>query len=165
MTVRPLRYLGDPILRTPTRPVTVFDDRIARLVDDLLDGVDLPGRAGLAAPQIGVGLAAFSYQVDGSRGYVINPEIVHADGDYPGYEACLSVPGASATTPRAEYVVVNGVDVRGKPITVDGHRELARCLQHETDHLAGLLYLDRLTRFERRRALEQYAGPPVTPGR
>jgi peptide deformylase len=161
MSVRPLRYLGDPILRTPAEPVTVFDERLAKLVADLLDTVTLPGRAGLAAPQIGVGLAAFSYDVDDRRGYVINPEVVHAEGDYTGSEGCLSVPGASADTPRSAYVVVRGVDRDGEPIEVEGGGEFARCLQHETDHLAGLLYLDRLTRGARRRALHQYAGPPA----
>jgi len=161
MTVRPLRYLGDPVLRTPAEPVTVFDVKLGKLVDDLMDTVALPGRAGLAAPQIGVGLAAFSYAVGDRRGYVINPEVVYAEGDYTGYEACLSVPGVSAETPRSAYVVVRGVDRHWEPIEVDGERELARCLQHETDHLAGMLYLDRLTRAARRRAMDQYTGPPA----
>jgi peptide deformylase len=160
MSVRPLRYLGDPILRTPTEPVTVFDAGLGNLVDDLLDTVALPGRAGLAAPQIGVGLAAFSFDVGDRRGYVINPQVVHAEGDNPGYEACLSVPGVTAETPRSAHVVVRGVDRHGEPVEVAGTGELARCLQHETDHLAGMLYLDRLTRGARRRALDQYSGPP-----
>jgi peptide deformylase len=160
VTVRPLRYLGDPVLRTPTDPVTAFDDALARLVDDLLDTVALPGRAGLAAPQIGVGLAAFSYDVDGARGYLVNPRIVRAEGEQTGPEACLSVPGASADTPRAAFVVAEGVDRHGRPVVVEGRGELARCLQHETDHLAGVLYLDRLPRAERRRAMAAFTGRP-----
>jgi peptide deformylase len=155
MTVRPLRLLGDPVLRTACDPVTRFDDGLARLVEDLLDTVRLPGRAGLAAPQIGVGLAAFSYYVDGRLGYVVNPRVVRLSGEYDGLEACLSVPGVSASTPRAMHAVVAGVDVHGDPVEVAGSGELARCLQHETDHLQGILYIDRLTGDERRFAIRQ----------
>ncbi|MGI5126925.1 peptide deformylase [Pseudonocardia sp. CA-107938] len=159
MTVRPLRYLGDPVLRTPTDPVTEFDGRLARLVDDLMDSVRLPGRAGLAAPQIGVGLAVFSYDVDGHLGYVVNPEITHTEGTYRGGEACLSLPGAHADVERAAYAVVVGCDRTGKPITVEGTGEFARCLQHETDHLAGRLYVDLLEPAERRKVMRAVAVP------
>ncbi|MGH3587557.1 MAG: peptide deformylase, partial [Pseudonocardia sp.] len=87
MTVRELRLIGDPVLRTPCAPVTVFDDGLAALVADLVDTVSLPGRAGLAANQIGVSLAAFSYEVEGRRGYVVNPRLVATDGEYDGEEA------------------------------------------------------------------------------
>jgi peptide deformylase len=113
MTVRELRLIGDPVLRTPCSLVTVFDDALAALVDDLMDTVSLPGRAGLAANQIGVSLAAFSYDVEGERGYVINPRLVTTDGEYDGAEACLSVPGVSARRLRAAYARVEGVDVHG----------------------------------------------------
>ncbi|WP_031470522.1 peptide deformylase [Sciscionella sediminilitoris] len=163
MTVRPLRLHGDPVLRDPCSPVTRFDDGLQGLVTDLLDTVQLPGRAGLAAPQIGVSLAAFAYNVDGELGCVLNPEITHTEGDYDGPEACLSVPGVQAETPRAWHVIVSGLDRHGEPIRVEGTGELARCLQHETDHLAGILYLDRLPPERRRpvmRALrEQQARP------
>ncbi|GIH18113.1 peptide deformylase [Rugosimonospora africana] len=155
MTVRPLRLLGDPVLRTVCDPVTRFDDDLARLVDDLIETVRLPGRAGLAAPQIGVGLAVFSYNLDGRLGYVVNPRIVELSGEYDGLEACLSVPGVSASTPRARRAVVAGVDVHGDPVEVSGEEEMARCLQHETDHLQGILYFDRLTGDERRSAIRQ----------
>ena len=155
MTVRELRLIGDPVLRTPCAPVTAFDDRLAALVADLMDTVALPGRAGLAANQIGVSLAAFSYDVEGARGYVINPRLVATDGEYDGEEACLSVPGVSAPRLRAAYARVEGVDVNGRPVAVEGTGELARCLQHESDHLRGELYVDALTGERRRAALRQ----------
>ena len=162
MTIQPLRLLGDPVLRTDCDPVTRFDDATARLVDDLLENVLLPGRAGLAAPQIGVGLAAFSYNFDGQRGCILNPVIAATSGDYDGPEACLSIPGLSACCLRAMTTVVTGVDRRGDPITVTGTGELSRVLQHETDHLRGVLFIDRLTGQRRKDALGQLrraAGP------
>jgi peptide deformylase len=155
MTVRELRLIGDPVLRTLCRPVTEFDAALAALVTDLMDTVSLPGRAGLAANQIGVSLAAFSYDVDGERGYVVNPRLVATDGEYDGEEACLSVPGVSARRLRAAYARVEGADVNGRPVTVEGTGELARCLQHEIDHLRGELYIDALTGERRRVALKQ----------
>lgn len=149
MSVRPLRYLGDPVLRTPCDAVTRFDDALARLVTDLLDTVAEPGRAGLAANQIGSGLAVFSYNVEDAFGYVINPILVETSGEQAGYEACLSLPGVGADRRRAAYAVVTGVNLKGDPITVSGHGELARCLQHECDHLNGELYIDKLTGPER----------------
>src|ERR1700722_15496057 len=113
MTVRPLRYLGDPVLRTPCDLVTRFDDSLRRLVTDLLDTVQEPGRAGLAANQIGSSLAVFSYNVDGQLGYVINPEVTEVSGSQEGPEACLSIPGVSAIRPRAARAVVTGVDLAG----------------------------------------------------
>lgn len=155
MAVRPLRLFGDPVLRTPCRQVTRFDRQVAQLVDDLMDTVTLPGRAGLAAPQIGVDVAAFSFEIDGHRGYVLNPVMVSADDEYDGLEACLSIPGVSAETRRGRHAVVEGVDKHGDPMRVEGSDEFARCLQHETDHLSGLLYIDRLTGDQRRDALRQ----------
>jgi peptide deformylase len=149
VSVRPVRLFGDPVLRTACDAVTRFDDALARLVTDLLDTVQEPGRAGLAANQIGSSLAVFSYNVDGKLGCVINPELVELAGEQAGLEACLSIPGISAVRPRAERAVVTGVDLRGDPITVSGHGEMARCLQHETDHLRGELFIDKLDRDER----------------
>lgn len=155
MTVQPLRLFGDPVLRTECDPVTRFDDATGRLVDDLLENVLLPGRAGLAAPQIGVSLAAFSYNIDGQHGYVINPVVAEASGEYDGPEGCLSIPGVYADTVRPLRTVVTGVDRHGDPITVTGTGELSRALQHETDHLRGVLFIDRLTGQERKDALAQ----------
>jgi peptide deformylase len=153
MTVRPLRYLGDPILRTPSDPVTRFGGPLAALVADLLESVRQPGRAGLAANQIGSSLAVFAFNVDGQHGYVINPRLVELDGNLDGPEACLSVPGIAAERPRAAYAVVEGVDLRQEPVTVAGTDELARMLQHETDHLRGELFIDALEGPERRRVM------------
>ena len=155
MTVRPLRLLGDPVLRTPCDQVLRFDAALARLVQDLLDTVQVPGRAGLAANQIGSSLAVFSYNVDGQLGYVINPEVTEASGSQDGLEACLSIPGVTAILPRAAYAVVTGVDLDQQPVVVAGTGELARCLQHETGHLRGELYIDGLTGPERRAVLRQ----------
>jgi peptide deformylase len=155
MTIQPLRLFGDPVLRTECAPVTRFDDATGRLVDDLLENVLLPGRAGLAAPQIGVGLAVFSYNIDGQHGYVINPVVAEASGEYNGPEGCLSIPGVYADTVRPMRTVVTGVDRHGDPVTVTGTGELSRALQHETDHLRGVLFIDRLTGQERKDALAQ----------
>ena len=145
MAVRELRYLGDPVLSTKADPVTHFDRKLRALVDDLMDTVLLPGRAGLAAPQIGVGLRVFSYNVGGLHGYVVNPQIVElSEETQDGPEGCLSVPELWFPTRRAAKATVKGVDAGNKPISVTGMKELARCLQHETDHLDGMLYLERL---------------------
>jgi peptide deformylase len=155
MTIKELRLFGDPVLRTACDPVKRFDDAAGRLVDDLMENVLLPGRAGLAAPQIGVSVAAFSYNVDGQHGYVLNPVIVEASGEYDGPEACLSIPGVSAWTVRPMRTVVTGVDRHGDPVTVAGTGEMSRCLQHETDHTRGVLYIDRLDGQRRKDVLGQ----------
>jgi peptide deformylase len=149
VTIRPIRMFGDPVLRTACDQVTRFDDALARLVADLLETVQEPGRAGLAANQVGSSLAVFSYNVDGELGYLINPVIAEAAGEQEGLEACLSIPGISAVRHRAGHAVVTGVDLRGEPVTVTGRGEMARCLQHETDHLRGELFIDKLDRDER----------------
>jgi peptide deformylase len=160
VTVQPLRLLGDPVLRTACDPVTRFDDATGRLVDDLLETVLLPGRAGLAAPQIGISLAAFSYNVDGQHGYVLNPVVTETAGEYDGPEGCLSIPGLTADTVRAMRTVVTGVDRHGDPVTITGTAELSRALQHETDHLRGVLFNDRLTGQRRKDALAQIRRAP-----
>jgi peptide deformylase len=155
MSVRPLRYLGDPVLRTPSDPVTRFDEALARLIEDLLDTVQEPGRAGLAANQIGSSLAAFAYNVDGQLGYLINPRIVGQVGDVDGLEACLSIPGVTALRHRPATVTATGVNLQQEPVIVTGTGEFARALEHETDHLHGELFIDRLDPGERRRVLRQ----------
>ncbi len=154
MTIRPIREVGDPVLRTPSDEVRAFDRDVAALVRDLLETVDHPGRAGLAAPQIGVGLRAFSYNVDGVIGHVVNPVIVElSEETQDGDEGCLSVPGIWAPTVRAMHAVVEGFDVHGEPLRLEGSGLMARCLQHEVDHLDGKLFLDRLTGDARKSAL------------
>jgi peptide deformylase len=143
------------VLRTPCDLVTQFDDALARLIADLIDTVQKPGRAGLAANQIGSSVAAFSYNVDGQLGYMINPRVVQLSGDLDGPEGCLSIPGVSAEPRRAAYAVIEGVDLHQQPVIVAGTGELARCLQHETDHLLGKLYIDMLVGYERQRIIRQ----------
>ncbi len=154
MTIRPIREVGDPVLRTPADEVKDFDSYLAALVRDLVETVDHPGRAGLAATQIGVSLRVFSYNIDGVIGHVVNPVIVElSEETQDGDEGCLSVPGIWAPTVRAEHCVVEGFDVHGDPLTLTGSGLMARCLQHEVDHLDGKVFLDRLTGEARRTAL------------
>lgn len=153
MAVKDIVRFGDPVLRTPADPVREFGPRLAALVADLEQTVAAPGRAGLAAPQIGVGLRAFAYDVDGVRGHLVNPRVVSATGLQEDLEGCLSLPGLWFPTPRPEQVTVEGATVDGHPVTVTGQGLLARCLVHETDHLDGLLFVDRLGRDDRRAAM------------
>ena len=154
MTVRPIRQIGDPVLRTPSDDVRAFDRDLEALVRDLLETVDHPGRAGLAAPQIGVSARVFSYNVDGDMGYVVNPRIVEISEETDDNdEGCLSVPGIWAPTVRGMHCTVEGVDMRGEPMRVEGSGMLARCFQHEVDHLDGKLFIDRLTGEARKHAM------------
>lgn len=155
MAIRDIRVIGDPILRTPCEEIREIDDSVKSLVEDLLEGVDMEGRAGLAANQIGVGKRAFSYNIDGEIGYVLNPRIVELSKDeyQDGDEGCLSVPDLWYPTERAWYARVEGIDLDGKKIVVEGEELMARCLQHECDHLDGFIYIDRLDRKTRKKAL------------
>lgn len=152
MAVREIRLFGDPILKSPTTEIKDFDS-VKGLIQDLLDTTTLPGRAGVAATQIGVGLSAFSYNVDGNIGYLINPEIVKVEGEIELLEeGCLSVPGLWHMTPRYPKATARGYQLDGSQIEVSGEGLMAQALQHECDHLKGLLYLDRLEKEERRLA-------------
>ncbi|MGH3882926.1 MAG: peptide deformylase [Pseudonocardiaceae bacterium] len=155
MAVRPIRIIGDPVLHTPTRPVTEFGATLYPLLDDMFDTMAAAQGVGLAANQIGVDLRVFVYDCpDGEgvrqRGVVVNP--VLETGEQPegmpdpddDWEGCLSVPGESFPTGRANWAQVTGFDPDGAPLTVEGTGYLSRCLQHETDHLDGILYLNRL---------------------
>jgi peptide deformylase len=155
MTVRPIRLFGDPVLRTPAEPVTAFDAELRRLVADLEDTVREPGRAGVAAPQIGVSLRVFAYHLGGVVGHLVNPVLSDAAGTQDDEEGCLSLPGLAFPTPRALSVVATGYDRNGEPVRITGTGFLARALQHETDHLDGRLFLDRLTGDTRRQALRE----------
>ncbi|HEY0498894.1 MAG TPA: peptide deformylase [Kutzneria sp.] len=155
MAIHPIRVVGDPVLSTPTRPVTNFDDELRTLVADLYETMAAANGVGLAANQIGVDLRVFVYDCpddEGVRhkGVVVNPTLETSarpegmpDPD-DDFEGCLSVPGETYPTGRAERAKVTGFDDNGEPVEVEGTGFLARCLQHETDHLDGLLYLDRL---------------------
>ena len=155
MTVRPIRLFGDPVLRTQADPVVTFDKALRQLVRDLEDTVREPGRAGVAAPQIGVSLRVFSYNVDDVVGHLVNPVLSDFEGTQDDEEGCLSVPGLGFPTPRAMSVVATGQDQHGEPLVIAGTGFLARALQHETDHLNGTLYIDTLTGDVRRQALRE----------
>jgi peptide deformylase len=155
MTVRPIRIFGDPVLRTEADPVTAFDAELRAVVADLEDTVRVPGRAGVAAPQIGVSLRVFSYNVAGQVGHLVNPVLSDFDGEQDDEEACLSLPGLGFPTRRAMTVTARGFDQYGEPLVIHGTGFLARALQHETDHLAGTLYIDTLTGDVRRHALRE----------
>lgn len=156
VAVRPIRIVGDPVLHTPTRPVAEIDDALRALIDDMFDTMDAADGVGLAANQIGVPLRLFVYDCPDEelrqrrRGVVVNPVLETSerpegmpDPDDDD-EGCLSVPYEQFPTGRAERARVSGMDADGAPVTVEGRGYFARCLQHETDHLDGVLYLDRL---------------------
>jgi peptide deformylase len=152
VAVREIRLFGDPVLKSPTTEVKDFA-AVKGLVQDLLDTTSLPGRAGVAATQIGVGLAVFSYNVNGKIGYLINPEIISVEGEVTLMEeGCLSVPGLWHKTPRHPKATARGYQLDGSLIEVSGEGLMAQALQHECDHLKGMLYLDRLEKEERRLA-------------
>ncbi|GAA3024382.1 peptide deformylase [Microbacterium dextranolyticum] len=156
MAVREIRLFGDPVLRAVCAPIDTVDDGTRALVQDLLDTVELPGRAGVAAPQIGVGVRAFSYNIDGDIGYVLNPVLAEVRGEpSPVGEGCLSVPGLWHDAIRYPWARVTGVDLDGNDIVLEGDGLLAQALQHETDHLDGMLYLSRLSPENRRAAMRE----------
>ena len=155
MAYRDIRIIGDPVLRTECDWITDINDTVKQLVEDLLETVDDEGRAGLAANQIGVGLRAFSWNIDGEIGYVLNPKLVEVSKDeyQDGDEGCLSVPDLWYPTERAWYARCEGTDLDGKKVVVEGEELMARCIQHECDHLDGHIYIDRLDRPTRKKAL------------
>ena len=166
MSIQNIRLFGDPVLRTPAEPVVDFDQELRQLVQDLTDTmIDAPG-AGLAAPQLGVGLRVFTYWVDGVLGHLVNPDLSLSDEQQEGEEGCLSFPGLRFETPRALRVVAKGFDQHGEPVVLEGSELLARCIQHETDHLDGILFIDRMDREQRKLAMRaireaQWAGGPA----
>ena len=155
MPVRQIRLYGDPVLKSPCDLVTDFGDKTKALVEDLLDTTKEPGRAGVAAPQIGVSLRVFSYNVDGVAGYLINPEELVLEGEPELIdEGCLSVPGLWHKTMRYPKAKLSGFLLDGSRITLSGEGLMAQALQHEYDHLDGKLYLDRLSAEERKEAMK-----------
>ena len=155
MAVRPIRLFGDPVLRTPALEVTSFDQELRNLVRDLTETMlDAPG-AGLAAPQIGVGLRVFTWNVEQTVGHLINPTLTLSEETQDGDEGCLSLPGLLIDCRRALSVVASGFNMHGDPVVIEGSELLARAIQHETDHLDGVLFIDRLDREKRREAMRQ----------
>ncbi len=162
MTERQIRLFGDPVLRSRADAVAIVagDARVAALVDDLLDTVTPPGRAGVAATQIGVGLRAFSYNIDGDVGYVINPVLEVSGEPELVDEGCLSVPGFFFPRLRHPWARVTGVDLDGNPVDVSGDGLLAQALQHECDHLDGKLYIEGLEPEVKREAMRLIRTAP-----
>ncbi|NDA95999.1 MAG: peptide deformylase [Actinobacteria bacterium] len=153
MSIQPIRFFGDPVLTTPAVEVSDFDKELRTLVQDLTDTmIDAPG-AGLAAPQIGVPLRVFVWHVDDEFGHLVNPSLDLSDELQEGEEGCLSFPDLAYETPRAMRAVARGWNMYGEPITVEGTEFLARALQHETDHLNGVLFIDRLSPELRKQAM------------
>jgi peptide deformylase len=156
VTVVPIRLFGDPVLRTAADPVTDFDAELRQLVKDLEETMLAAPGAGLAAPQIGVGLRVFTYHVDDEQsGHLINPVLHFPDElTQDGGEGCLSIPGLTFDCVRRANVVAHGQNMWGDPVTVEGTARLARCIQHETDHLDGVLFVDRLDAETRKAAMK-----------
>jgi peptide deformylase len=157
-TARKIRVAGDPVLHRPAREVTSFDDELATLIEDMFISLSVAEGVGLAAPQVGVDLAVFVYDCPdgtGSRavGHVVNPILETSGPLDDSDEGCLSVPGPYHSLPRFTEARVHGVDKTGAPVSVSGTGYFARCLQHESDHLRGVLYIDHLPRNRRRRVL------------
>ena len=155
MAVQPIRLFGDPVLRSRATEVTTFDKELQRLVADLTETMlDAPG-AGLAAPQLGVGLRVFTWSVDGEVGHLVNPVLDLSEEIQDGPEGCLSLPELTYDCRRALSVVAKGLDMHGEPVVVEGSGTLARAIQHETDHLDGILFIDRLDADARKAAMRE----------
>jgi peptide deformylase len=167
VSVRPVRLFGDPVLRTPADPVVDFDRQLRSLVKDLTETMLQERGAGLAAPQLGVALRVFTFDVGDVVGHLVNPVLEFPDEqEQDGPEGCLSIPGLYFDTKRRLNVVAKGQDMHGEPVQIVGTEMMARCLQHETDHLDGVLFVDRLdaaTKKEAMKAIRQaeWADQPV----
>ena len=162
MAQRSIRLFGDPVLRTACDVVGRFDESLISLVADLEETVSEPGRVGLAANQIGVSRRVFAYNVDGQVGHLVNPVVEAIEGEQEDDEGCLSIPGLWYPLRRAQYAKVSGADRLGQPVVIEGEGLLARCIQHEVDHLNGRLFVDRLSGTVRKHAMrdlrERYAS-------
>jgi len=160
MSVLDIRILGDPILREESEPVDAFDEELRALVADMRETMYEADGIGLAAPQVGVPLRVFVYDVrdgENAQGVLVNPVIEARSGTTKSEEGCLSIPGISEVVERAECVVVTGVDADGEPVRIEADGRLSVCLQHETDHLDGVLFLDHLSPLKRRMAMGRWA--------
>lgn len=160
MAARSLRFLGDPILRERAGEVDSVDDEVRALIDDLFETMYAEDGIGLAAPQVGVPLRVFVYDVrdpDLEPGALVNPRIVEEEGAVRESEGCLSIPGLSEIVERSERVVVEGLGRDGEPVRIEAEGLLSRCLQHEKDHLDGVLFVDRVSPLKRRMLLKKWS--------
>lgn len=155
MSIQEIRYFGDPILVTPATEVVDFDKELRTLVADLTETMLLAPGAGLAAPQIGVSLRVFVWNVDDVLGHLVNPKLALSGEIEIDDEGCLSFPDLTYPTPRSLRAVASGFNMFGEPVTIDGSQFLARALQHENDHLDGILFIDRLSKDNRKIAMKE----------
>ncbi len=160
MAIRQIRLLGDPVLREPCTAVVDIDDEIRRLIDDLMDTMYDAEGIGLAAPQIGVSQRVFVYDVS-EEGYppgvLVNPRIVESEGTVRESEGCLSIPDLTEIVERSVSVVAEGLDREGRLVRLEADGLLSRCFQHESDHLDGILFFDRISPLKRRMLLTKWA--------
>lgn len=157
MAIFPIRTFGDPVLRTPAKPVSKVDDKIRKLVEDMIETMyDAPG-VGLAAPQIGVGLRVAVFDSGDGLGArtMINPELVETEGEWDFEEGCLSVPGYWWEIRRPAYAKIRALDETGEEVTYEGGELTGRVLQHEYQHLDGILIIDQLGRRDRKQVLKE----------
>jgi len=157
--VREIRLYGDPVLRTPAASIEAIDDEVRRLIDDLVETMYEADGIGLAAPQVGVSLRVFVYDIrdpETEPGVLVNPEIVDRAGSHRDEEGCLSLPGLSEIVERPERIVVRGLDAEGTQVEIEAEGLLSRCIQHETDHLDGILFIDRVSALKRKMLLRKW---------
>ena len=156
MRILDIRVLGDPVLRKITTPVEEIDDRIRSLISDMFDTMYAAEGIGLAAPQVGRTERIAVMDVEGQKFALINPEIIESEGSARGEEGCLSIPDVFGEVTRATRVIVRALNEKGEQIEVEGTELLARCMQHEIDHLDGKLFIDYLSMLKRRSALSKW---------
>ena len=155
MAIREIRKKGDPILSKKCKPVTKFDDRLHMLLDDMHDTLATFEGVGLAAPQVGILKRVFICEYDGFSVEAINPEIISQSGEQTGTEGCLSIPGEWYEVTRPSKVTLKAQDRYGNEFTMDGEELIARCFCHETDHLDGILFIEKITEDEKVRKFEE----------
>ncbi|HLU25385.1 MAG TPA: peptide deformylase [Longimicrobiales bacterium] len=160
MAVREIRILGDPVLRRRAEPVTVIDDEIRRLVEDMVETMYDADGVGLAAPQVGVSrrvIVVDTREPGVPKLALINPEIVERSDELDrGEEGCLSIPGLKEIVERPDRVVVEAQDTSGQPVRIEAEGLLARVLQHEVDHLDGILFIDRVSPLKRQMLMKRW---------
>ena len=163
MSVRQIRFLGDPVLREVAEPLDRVDEDVKALIDDLMDTMYEADGIGLAAPQVGVPIRVFVYDVrepEDARGALINPRIVETSGWQKEEEGCLSIPDLREIVQRAGRIVVEGMDADGEKVRIEAEGLLSRCLQHEIDHLDGVLFIDRVSPLKRKMLLNKWSKRP-----
>jgi peptide deformylase len=156
MSLLPIHLLGSPVLREPSAPVPEVTDEVRRLVEDMFETMDGAEGVGLAANQIGMAIRVAVVDAEGSRIAMINPVIAEASGKAREEEGCLSIPDVYGEVTRPERIVLEATDQHGAPYRLEAAGLLARAIQHEIDHLDGILFLDRLSPMKRRLLVAKY---------